>query len=146
MNVLENSRVKILLDSLSPLNTNQSKAFVIGLQYVSVGVNSNILNCTSPNSRNIRRNNSRIGTSGVNECIFSPSCDLTKTFRLRSCTESIEPLDTSVQGSTTQERNSNLSCIEKDGVKSVLRKIVPDLDPSKQVNLANSFLRKSPRS
>ena len=29
-NVLENSRVELPLNSLSPLNTNQSKAFVIG--------------------------------------------------------------------------------------------------------------------
>ena len=31
-NVPENSRVELPLDSLPPLNTNQSKAFVIGLQ------------------------------------------------------------------------------------------------------------------
>ena len=58
---------------------------------------------------------------------------------------SIEPLDTSIHGSTTQERNSDLSCIEKDGVKSVLGEIVPDLEPSKRVNLANYVLSESPK-
>ena len=69
-NVLENSHVDLPLDSLSPLNTNQSKAFMIGSQCNSVGVNRNILNCTSPDSRNIQRNNSWIGTPRVNE-VFS---------------------------------------------------------------------------
>ena len=77
-NVLENSRVDLPLDSLSPLNMNQSKAFVIGLQCNSIGVNRKILNCTFPDSRNIRWNNSWIGTPRVNEGVFSPSRDLKK--------------------------------------------------------------------
>ena len=36
-------------------------------------------------------------------------------------------------------------CIEKLGVKNVLGEIVPDLDPSKRVNLVNSVLSKSPK-
>ena len=62
-NVLENSPEDIPLDSL--------------------GVNRNILNCTFPDIRNIRRNNSWIGTPHVNEGIFSPSHDLTETSRLQ---------------------------------------------------------------
>ena len=38
-----------------------------------------------------------------------------------------------------------MSCIEKYGVKGVLGEIVPDLDPSKGVNLANSVLSDSPK-
>ena len=57
----------------------------------------------------------------------------------------IEPLDSSVHRSATQERNLNLSCIEKVGVKSVLGEIVPDLDLSERVNLANSVLSESPK-
>ena len=122
------------LDGFSPLNTNLSKAFMIGSQCESVGVNRNILNCTLPDGRNIQQNNSRIGTLGVNEDIFSPSCNLTKTSSLRSCTWIIKPLDTSIHGSATQERNSDLLCIEKYGVKIVLGEIVPDLDPIKWAN------------
>ena len=54
-------------------------------------------------------------------------------------------MDTSIHGSATLERNSGLSCIEKDGVKIDLGEIVPDLDPSKQVKLANSVLSKRPK-
>ena len=44
-----------------------------------------------------------------------------------------------------KERNSNFSCIEKLGVKSVFGKIVADLDPSIWVNLANSVFSKIPK-
>ena len=118
---------------------------MIGLQCKSVGVNRNILNCLSPDSRNIRQNNSRLGTPRVNEGIFSPSHNLKTISSLRNCMGGIELLDTSFHGSTTQERNSSLSWIEKDSVKSVLSETVPDLEPSIQVNLENSVLSKSPK-
>ena len=106
-----------------------------------MGVNKNTLYCTSPD-RTIR-NHSSIGTPGVNEGIFSPSRG--KTSSLSKWTGNIEPSDTSVHGSATQERNSDLLCIDKVGVKSVLVKIVADLDLIIQVNLANSVLSKSPK-
>ena len=96
---------------------NPSVDLPLGLQCKIVGVNRNILNCTSPDSRNIRRNNSWIGTQRVNESIFSLSRDLTKTSSLQICKGSIEPLETFIHVSATQERNLNLSCIEKLGVK-----------------------------
>ena len=49
-------------------------------------------------------------------------------------------MDTSIDGSATQERNSDFSYIEKVGVKSLPNKIVADLDLSMRVNLANSVL------
>ena len=110
--------MEIPLDSLYLLNTNQSKAFVIESECKSVGVNRNILNCKLLDSRNIWRNNSRIETPGVNKGIFIPSCDTTSSLRI--CTVEIEPLDIYVHGSATQERNLDLSYIEKVGVKSVL--------------------------
>ena len=63
-NVLENSRVELFLNSLSPLNTNTLKAFVIGSACKIVGVNRNIINCTFPD-RTIQGNHSRIGTPGL---------------------------------------------------------------------------------
>ena len=108
-NVVENSRVELSLNSLSPLNTNMSKAFVIGSACKSVGVNRNIINCTSHNKK--IRNHSRIGTPGVNEGVFSPSSNTTSSFA--KWTGNIKPLDTSVHVSATQERNSDFSCIEK---------------------------------
>ena len=112
-NVLENSRVELSLNSLSPLNTNVSKAFVIGLACKSVRVDRSTLNCTSP--ERTLQNHSRIGTLGVNEGVFSPSRGKTSSFA--GWMGNIEPSDTSVHGSATQERNSDFSCIEKLGVK-----------------------------
>ena len=123
--------MELSINSLSPLITNTSEAFVIGSACKSVGVNWNILKCTSPD-RTIR-NHSRIGTPGVNEGVFSPIRDTTSSFSKWKW--NIEPSDTSIHGSATQERNSDLSCIEKVGVKSVLGKIVADLEPRKRVNL-----------
>ena len=57
---------------------------------------------------------------------------------------SIKPLDPTVHVSTTQERNFNVFCNEKVGIKSVLGVIIPDLDPRTQVNLASSVPSKIP--
>ena len=54
-------------------------------------------------------------------------------------------MDTSIHGSATQERNLDLLCIEKVGVKIILGEIVANLDPSKRVNLANSVLSERPK-
>ena len=124
-NVLENLRVELYLNSLSPLNTSRSKAFVIGSACKSMEVNRNTLNCTLPD-RTIQ-NHSRIGTPGVNEGVFSPIRGKTSIFA--KWTGNIEPLDTSVHGSVTQERNSDFSCIEKVGVKRVPGALVADWDP-----------------
>ena len=108
-----------------------------------MGVNRNIINCTSPDSRTIWHNHSRIGTPGVNEGVFSPSRNTTSSFA--KWTGNIDPLYTCVNEFATQERNSNYLCIEKVGVKSVLGEFVADLDPSKRVNLANFVLSESPK-
>ena len=88
---------------------NMSKAFVIGLACKRVGVNRNILNYTSTDMT--IQSHSRIGTPGVNEGVFSPSRNTTSSFA--KWTGNIEPSDTFVHGSETQERNLDLSCIEK---------------------------------
>ena len=140
-NFQENSRMEISLNSLSLLNTDTSKAILIGLAYKSAGVDRNTLSCTPPD-RTIW-NHSRIGTPGVNEGVFSPSRGKISSFA--KWTGNIEPLNTSVHGSATQEKNLDFSCIEKVGVKSLPNKIVADLDPSILVNLANSVLSESPK-
>ena len=114
---------------------------MIGSACKSVGVNRNIINCTLPD-RTIR-NHIRIGTPGVKEVVFSTSRGKTSSFA--KWTGNINSSDTSVHGSATQERNSDLSCIEKVRVKIVLGEIVADLDPSIRVNLANSVLSENPK-
>ena len=70
-NVMENLRMELPLDRLSPLNMNQSKVFVIGSQDESVEGNRNII-CTSRDSRNIRVYHSRIGNLVVNKDVSNP--------------------------------------------------------------------------
>ena len=95
-----------------------------------------------PDDRNIQ-NHSRVGTLEVNKGVFSPSRYSNPSFTKWS--RNIDPLNTSVEGYVNQERNSDFSCIEKVGVKSLPNKIIADLDPSIRMNLANSVLSKIPK-
>ena len=140
-NVLENSRVDLSLNSLSPLNMNTLKVFMIGSAFKSVGVDRSTISCTPPDRTTW--NHSRIGTPGVNEGVFIPSRG--KTSSLAKWTGNIEPSDTSVHVSATQEKNSYFLCIEKEGVKSLPETIVADLYPSIWVNLANSVFSERPK-
>ena len=97
----------------------------------------------SLDSRNSVGNNSRMVTPGLNKYIFSPSRDTTSS--LLSCTGNIEPFNTHVHGSATQESNLNSSCIEEVVVKSILYEIVKEFESSVRVNLANSVLSESPK-
>ena len=92
--------------------------------------------------RNIR-NPSRVGNPEVNVDVFSPSRSSNSSFT--KWLRNIKPLNTSVDGSTTKERNLDSSCIEKVGVKSLPDEIAADLDPSIRVNLKNSIISKSPK-
>ena len=141
-NVQENLRMDLSLNSLSLLNTNTSEAIVIGWACKSAEVDRNTLKMCMPPDRTTR-SHSRIGTPAVNEGVFSLSRG--KISSAAKWTGNIKPLDTSVHGSATQERNSDFSCIEKVGVKSLPDKTVADLDPSIRVNLVNSVLSKIPR-
>ena len=102
----------------------------------------NIRKSCTADDRTIR-NPSRVGNPGVNTGVFSPSCGSNSSFS--KWTRNIEPLDTSVDLSATQERNSYLSCFEKVGVKSLPEKIVADLDLGIRANLANSVLIEIPK-
>ena len=126
-NVLKNSSKQLFNTNLSLLNTFKSKAFVIGSQDESVESNRMII-CTSIDSKNIRGNNSRIGTPGVNEEVWSPGSD--RTSNVLSCTNNIKKFETLVHGSTTQERNLESSCTEEVGVKSIFPELRKESESS----------------
>ena len=88
-------------------------------------------------------NHSRIGTPGVNKDIFSPNHDTTSNLLIY--TGKIEPFDTHVHRSATQERNMDSLCIEGVGVKIIPSEIVMDFESSVQVNLANYVLIERPK-
>ena len=142
MNVQENLHVELSLKSFSILNMISSKAIVTGVTCNSAQVDRNIWKNCTPDDRNIQ-NPSRVDTLGVNVDLFSPTRG--SNYILTKYSRNIEPLDTSIHGYETQERNLDFSCIEKMGVKHLPEQIVPDLDPSIQVNLANSIISESPK-
>ena len=57
----------------------------------------------------------------------------------------IDKFDTRFQRSETHERNLESSCIEEVGMKILFPEIRKDFNSSVRVNLANSFLSKSPK-
>ena len=142
MHVLTNSSEQSFNTNLTRLNTFQSEVFVIGSQDKSVERNRKII-CTSRDIRNIRGDNSRIGTPGVNKEVWSPRSDTTSN--VLSCMENVEKFDTLVHGSTTQERNLESSCIKEVGGKSIFPELGKEPDSSVQVNLANSVLSERPK-
>ena len=122
------------LKILSPQNTISSKDIVTDVACNSAQVNR--IDIQSP-SRAIHR------TPGVNVDVSIPSRGSNSSFAKLS--RNIKPLDTYVDVSATQERNSDFSCIEKVGVKSLPDEIVAHLDPNIQVNLENSIISESPK-
>ena len=79
----------------------------------------------------------------MNKEVWSPRSNTTSNVLSR--TDNIYKLDTLVHGSTTQERNLGLSCIEEVGVKRVFPEIRKESDSSVRVKLANFVLSKSPK-
>ena len=66
-------------------------------------------------SRNIRGDRiSRIDTPGVNKNVWGV---IDATSNVLSDADNVDKFDTSVQSSTTQERNLELSCIEEKSLK-----------------------------
>ena len=97
--------MELSLKSFSPLNTITLKAIVTGASCISAEVDRNIRKICTPDDRNIR-NPSRVGTPGVNIDVFSPSSGRNSSFTRRS--RNIEPLETSVDRSATQESAKQL--------------------------------------
>ena len=85
---------------------------------------------------------SRIDTPGVNKDVWYV---IDTTSNVLSDADNVEKFDTSVQSSTTQERNLESSCIEEESLKSIFPELGMNLDSSARVNLANSVLSERPK-
>ena len=140
--ISSDSSKKLLETNTFQLNLLQSETLVIGPQDESVESNRKII-CMSRDSRNIRGNHNRIETPGVNENVFIPRSDTTSN--VLSCTGNVKKFDSLVHDSTTKERNLELSCIEKVGVKSIFPEIGKEFNSSVRLNLVNSVLSESPK-
>ena len=132
MSAQETSREGLSLKSLKPLHTISVKEIVTETACNRAQVDR--ITVRTP-SRYIQI------TPGVNVYVFSPSRGSNSSFS--KWLRNIEPLNTFIDGSAAQERNSNCLCIGKTGVKSLPGEIVAGLDPIKRVNLVSSILSKS---
>ena len=100
--ILTNSIKQLLETNTFQLNSLQSETLVIGPQEKSMNRTNRIISMPS-DSRNISRNRiNRIDTLGVNKDVWSV---IVTTSTVLSNADNIEKFDTSVQSSTTQERN-----------------------------------------
>ena len=66
-------------------------------------------------------------------------------FSIRGDVGEADKFDTSVQQSSTNERNTESPQIEEESLKSVFSKISEESNLSKQMNLANSLIIETPK-
>ena len=90
----------------------------------------------------IRPNHSRIGTPFINKDIWSRDDVLSS---VRSDVGELNKLDTAVQKSSTDKRNTAPSQIEEGSLKSIFPEIVEESNPSKRMNLTNSLGVQTPK-
>ena len=104
---------------------------------------TNSIISTPSESRNISGNRiNRIDTPGVNKYVWGV---FDTTSNMMSDANNVKKFDTSVQGSTTQERNMELSRIEEESLKSIFPELGTKLESSLRVNLTNSVVCESPK-
>ena len=78
----------------------------------------------------------RIGTPFVNKNIWSGD----DAFSVQSDVGKLDKLNTAIQRSSTDERNTASSQIEEASLESICPKIIKESNSSKRMNLANSLL------
>ena len=130
----------ILKTDTFPLDPFKSETLVITLQ------NKHTLSCNrivraSSEIGNSRIDHGRIGIPIVNKNIWS----VDDNFSVRSDVDEANKLDTSVQRSPTNERNTASTRIEEESLKRVFSKIVEGSNSSERMNLANSSSIESPK-
>ena len=132
--VLTDSSKMILRSDTFPLDPFKSQTLVIASQ------NEPMLSCNrivrvSSEIGNSRIDHGRIGTPIVNKNIWS----VNDNFGVRSDVGKADKIDTSVQQSPTNERNTAYPQIEEENLQSVFSKIVKESNSSERMNLANSL-------
>ena len=132
--VLTDSRKMILNRKSFPLKPLKSKMLVIA------SPTEPFLSCDRDVRASIeigdsRPENGRIGTPFVNKKIWSGDDNVS----VRSDVGKADKLDTAVQRSSTDERNTASSRIEEESLESIFPKIIKELNSSKRINLAKSL-------
>ena len=132
--ILTYSSMMIFKTDTFPLNPFKSQTLVIASQDEST-LSSNRILRTSSDIGNSRIYYGRIGTPIVNETIWS----VNDNFIVRSDVGEADKLDTVVQRSLTNERNTESLQIEEESLESIFSKIVEESNLSERMNLANSL-------
>ena len=88
-----------------------------------------------------RPEHGRINTPFVNKKIWSRD----DTFSVRSDVGELDKINTAVQRSSTDERNTESSRIEEGSLEIICPKIIKESNLSKRMNLTNSLLVQTPK-
>ena len=130
----------ILKSDSFPLNPFKSKTLVIALQPQSfLSCDRNVR--TSSEIGDIRPEHGRIGTPFVNKQILSGD----ENFSVRSDVGEADKLDSAVQSSSTDERNTEYLQIEEESLESIFPKIFKESNLSERMNLVNSLIIETPK-
>ena len=117
-----------------PLNPFKSQTFVIASQSKPT-LSCNRIVRTSSDIGNSRIYHVRIGTPIVNKTIWSVNDNL----NVQSDVGEADEIDTIVQRSLINERNTASPQIEEESLESVFSKIVEESNSSERMKLANSL-------
>ena len=137
--VLTESSKMILKSDSSPFNPLKSKTLVI------VPLTEPFLTCdryvrASSEIGYSRPEHGRIGTPFMNKNIWSGD----DNFSVRSDVDKVDKIDTAVQRSSTDERNTASSQIEESSLEIICPKIIKESNSSERMNLANSLSIETP--
>ena len=138
--VLTYSRKISLKSDTFPLNSFKSQTLMIALQNEPTLSCDRIVRALSEIGDS-RIDHGRIDTPFVNKNIWSVG----DNFSVRSDVGEADKLNTSVQRSSTNERNTECPQIEEESLKIISSKIVEELNSSERMNLANSASIETPK-
>ena len=135
MDVLADSNKMIFKTDTFPLNPIKSQTLVIASQDESTLSSNRIIHIGKS-----RIDHGRIGTPIVNKNI----CSVDDNFSVRNDVDEADKLNTIIQQSPTNERNTESPRIEEEIIESVFSKIVEESNLSERINLANPLSVESP--
>ena len=130
----------ILKSDSFPFNTLKSKALMIEPLTEPFLTSDRDVRASSEIGDS-RLEHSKIGTPSVNKNIWSGN----DNFSVQSDVGEADKLDTVVQLSSTDERNTASSRIEEGSLESICPKIIMESNSSKRMNLAHSLSIETPK-
>ena len=138
--VLTNSSEMILKIDSFPFNPLKSQTLVIAPLTETFLTSDRDVRALSEIGDS-RPDRGRIGTPSVNKEIWSRD----DNFSVRSDVGEVDKLETAVQISSTDKRNTTSSRIEGGSLESIFPKIIKESNSSERMNLTNSLFVHTPK-